>query len=434
MPQEIQTDDAATTTALPVVTASNDATAAASATGTETAPADGGDVTAEELGQMIAEQVRAAVAPLVEQQTRAFAAVAGALPARAATPLPKGIQMVRYVKCMSIARGYGRHAAELAVARYGPEGAELAKALGTQIGDLGGYIVPTEYSAEVIELLRARAVVRRSGVVAIPMGASMQIPRHDVGSSTGYVGENRPIPATRPKFGQITLNSRKLAAVVPISNDLLRASNPAADQVVLDDLVNGMAVTEDWYFLQGQGTENSPRGIYYWTDPANLVPQTGTTPAEIEQDLKSLVNKLDSANIAMTNPVWYMAPRSRNHLYVLREATSGDLIYPELRQTDAGAPMGRLWGWPVWPTTNIPTNLGGGTNESRIGLVDAAECRIGEEVGIEINMSDVAAYDDGGTVRAAFSQDQSVVRAIQKHDFAMRHDLAASWLTGVTWG
>jgi HK97 family phage major capsid protein len=127
----------------------------------------------------------------------------------------------------------------------------------------------------------------------------------------------------------------------------------------------------------------------------------------------------------MLRPAWLMAPRVRNHLRFLREA-SGNLLFPEVRE-------GQLLGFPLFATTAIPTNLGAGT-ESEVYLVDMADCLIAEEAGIEISVSDGAAYHDGAEVIAAFSQDQTVVRAVAKHDFALRHDRSAAVLNAVTWG
>ena len=42
-------------------------------------------------------------------------------------------------------------------------------------------------------------------------------------------------------------------------------------------------------------------------------------------------------------------------------------------------------------------------------------------------------YFDGSALQSGISRDQTVLRALSKHDIAMRHNLAASLLTGVLW-
>jgi hypothetical protein len=83
----------------------------------------------------------------------------------------------------------------------------------------------------------------------------------------------------------------------------------------------------------------------------------------------------------------------------------------------------------------ISSNLGGGSNESELYLADFAHVVVGEQQGIELAISTEAAYRDaGGTLQGSFSRDETVIRAIAKHDFAMRHLPAVAILTGVTWG
>jgi hypothetical protein len=44
------------------------------------------------------------------------------------------------------------------------------------------------------------------------------------------------------------------------------------------------------------------------------------------------------------------------------------------------------------------------------------------------------AYYDGSSVQATFSLDQTVVRVIEEHDFALRYDKAFALIQNVTWG
>ena len=120
-----------------------------------------------------------------------------------------------------------------------------------------------------------------------------------------------------------------------------------------------------------------------------------------------------------------MAPRTALYLMNLRDG-NGNMAFPEMAN-------GMLRMKPFKMTTQIPTNLGGGT-ESELYLADFAQVVVGEHMGIEVAMSTEAAYVDGtGTMRAAFSRDETVMRAIVQHDIGMRHLAALAILTGVTW-
>jgi HK97 family phage major capsid protein len=94
---------------------------------------------------------------------------------------------------------------------------------------------------------------------------------------------------------------------------------------------------------------------------------------------------------------------------------------------------GTLWGFPFGTTTAIPTNLGGGSDESEIYFVDFADAIIGEAQTLTVDASTEASYKSGGNLVSAFSKDQTVIRAIEEHDFAMRHDASVAVLTAVKW-
>jgi HK97 family phage major capsid protein len=338
-------------------------------------------------------------------------------------PKEKGTDFARIVRCLAASKGNVRDAAYVAEQTFGPEGADIAKALGAATGSAGGFLVPENYSSEIIELLRNRAIVRQAGAMVMPLvNGNLSIPKLTAGSTASYIGENSNVSTSQPTMGQIRLTARTLAALVPVSNQLIRYSSPQADSVVRDDLVAGMAVTEDAAFLRDQGIGAAPKGIRYWANSGNVFASAGTSAANIETDFKGAINKLESNNVRMIRPVWFLSPRTKNALWTLRDA-SGNLIFPEIRD-------GNLWGYPVFVSNSVPSNLGSGS-DSEIYLVDMADAVIAEDQGIVIDVSDTAAYHDGSNVIAAFSQDQTVVRAIMRHDFAMRHDYSAAVVTGV---
>ena len=65
--------------------------------------------------------------------------------------------------------------------------------------------------------------------------------------------------------------------------------------------------------------------------------------------------------------------------------------------------------------------------------MDFSEAIIGENTAIEIDVFREAAYHDGSSVQSAVSLDQTVIRLIERHDFALRHDVSGSVITTVKW-
>lgn len=358
---------------------------------------------------------------------RAVPAERSTLPAQAKDQKTKGTDFARCVRAMAAAKGTSIVAAQWAEQQNWDNKTEIAKALGSSTAAGGGFLVPVEYSTEIIELLRARTVVMAANPVIMPMAGTLEIPRITAGASGSYIGENTNIGKEQQTFGNLKATAKKLASLVPISNDLIRNSNPQVDAVVRDDMVAGMSVTADAAMIRSVGSENEPKGLYYWANSGNLTASAGTSATNIETDVRTAQLGLLNNNVRMLRPAWLMAPRSRLHLEDLRDA-NGNLIYPSVGNSRT------LKTYPIFDTTSIPINLGGSSNATELYFVDMMDVVVAEETGIEIAVSDTAAYHDGSNVIAAFSQDQTVIRAIIRHDLVVRHDRSVSVIHTITWG
>jgi HK97 family phage major capsid protein len=107
---------------------------------------------------------------------------------------------------------------------------------------------------------------------------------------------------------------------------------------------------------------------------------------------------------------------------------NGNLVFQEQLE------QGTLNGWPVGVTTHVPTNLGGGGNESELYLVDFADLVVAESEQLMIDVSSEATYVEGGVTKSAFQKNQTLIRAMLAHDFGIRHDASVAVKTGVTYG
>ncbi len=344
-------------------------------------------------------------------------------------PEEKGIGVARIVRALAFAKGDTERAVYFAKKSWNDKlGDKVEKALAA--GDLtaGGFMVPEDMVGDIIDLLRPRSVVRAAGapVVQMPRG-TLTLPKQTGDITASYVGENTDIVKTEPVGGQILLSAKKLAALVPISNDLLDfAPGTAADTFVRNSLVRRIAVREDQAFLRDDGTSGTPRGLRFWALSGQVSNSAGTGSADIEADFATLLQNLEGADVDMSGPVWIMAPRSKNHLITLRDA-NGNLVFPEMR--NARPTVHTL---PVFITNNVPTNLNG--NESELYLVNMPDTLIGEAGGLEITVDPGASYVEGGTLKSAFSLDQTVIRIILRHDFAVIHQEAVALIDNLTWG
>ncbi|WP_211475043.1 phage major capsid protein [Collimonas humicola] len=390
-----------------------------------------GEITAQLDRAIAAERLAAASAVPVDAPTNPAAPAQGP-PAYAAVPKAKelpGAKVAQMVRALAAAQGDGRRAAQIAIDRG--FGDEVAMSLNTLSPGAGGILVPQNLSSEIIELLRPKAVVRRLGTRTMPLNnGNVTIPRLKGGAIVGYIGSDADVPVSQQSFGDLKLSAKKLAALVPISNDLLAysGSNQNVDQVVVGDLTSALATREDKAFIRDDGSADAPKGLRFWAMATNLIPVSdGATVQKVDTDLSKAILALETVDANLTTPGWIMAPRVFRFLESLRDG-NGNRVYPEMAQK-------QLKGYPVGVTTQVPTNLGAGANESEVYFVDFGDCFIGEDETLMIDYSKEASYDDGsGKTVSAFQRDQTLVRVIAKHDFGPRHVESISVLTKVTWG
>lgn len=307
----------------------------------------------------------------------------------------------------------------------------VTRALMLSNASSGGLIVPPDYVADLIELQRPLTVVRSAGprVISMPHG-TMQMPRQSQAATASYGGEVTAIPVSEQAFGGIVAVYKKLTALVPISNDLRRYSNPSVDAIARDDLVRVLALREDLAFLRSDGTQNSPKGFASWALAAQKIASTAVyTLATVANELGGAINKLESNNVAIINPCWMFHPRTKNYLLNVQNSNGFYVFKDEMNQ-------GKLLGIPYKTTTQIPTNLvvGGDSDCSEVYLVEMSEAMVFDSMSLEIAISQEGTYvDSTGATVSVFQSDQTLIRAIAEHDFAMRHDNAIAMITGVRW-
>lgn len=399
----------------------------------------------EHAGKEVAEVVKAAVASELEKAPQArpgyakhlFGDGQGEDQRAEHKGLEKGMLFARFCKTLAAGKNDLERAVRAAKAfKYDDVQAVLEKGIekAMSAGDptAGGFLVPIEFSQDIIELLRASGVVRSLSPVTMPMtSGTVKVPRITAGSTAAYVGENANVTKSEVETGQLTLTFKKLAALVPISNDLLRYSAPSADGIVRDDMVRSMMSREDLAFIRGDGLSGTPKGLKNWISADNKFDANGTVSlANVTTDLGTAMQRIMDANITLiiqqgatggvdVRPGWIFSPRQWKYLTTVLTGTGQYAFRDEMLR-------GTLWGFPYRVTTQC--------EDSTVYFGCFAHAVIGESLGLVVDASQEAAYHDGSSVIAAFSQDQTVIRVIAEHDFALRHNKAFSLIEGVTWG
>ena len=369
----------------------------------------------------------------------------------------KGLVVGGVARMLGAGRGSKHDAIEISTTLYGGEH-PVTKALVAGIGGSGGFIVPPEYINEIIEILRPMCAVRSANPRTMPMPhGTMTLPAQTGAATASYSGEVSSITTSQQTLGQIVASYKKLTALVPVSNDLMRYADPAADAFVRDDLTKVMALREDLAFLVGDGTQSTPRGFLSfaneyalqqggaagtWLSSGNSTYGSGGnfitsnesySQTTVANELAGMVNRLDTANVADMRRVWFFHPRIYNYLFNLLNSLGLYVYRDELSK-------GTLLGYPVARrSTQIPININDTTSANTVGasfifLVEMTDAMILDSMTLELFVSREGSYTDSGGNQVNLVQvDQTLIRAIAEHDFQMRHPASISVDQGVIW-
>lgn len=342
---------------------------------------------------------------------------------------PPGAKMAQMARLLASAQGNQLLAAQMA--QDGGYGQDIVQALSTTTPGAGGVLVPTNMATSVIPALRPKSLVRAMGAVSIPLNnGNMTLPRVKGNTMVGYIGAEQGIPVTDMTFEDMKLQSKTMAALVPIANDLLafQGVNPGVDVIVAGDMVTSMGLGEDLHFIRSAGSAILPKGLRYWAIPYNVVSAPANPSLQqIDLFLGGLMLRLEAANADMANCGWLMHPRTIRWLQSLRDG-NGNKAYPEIDQ-------GQLKGYRFALSTQIPVNLGVDGDESEIYFVDFADCYIGENGSYTMAYSTEASYKDAnGEMVSAFQHNQTLIRILAKNDFAPRHVESIAVGVAVKWG
>lgn len=343
-------------------------------------------------------------------------------------PAEKGVQLGFVVHALARCNG-DRDKAATYLDAEGHSGISAALSGATETA--GGVTVPRPMAAELIELLRSRVVVRSAGARTFPMPAGqIRHSKQTAPATAGYTAENAAISASEPQFDKIDQSFKKLTGLVPVGNSLLRHSGIAMAQTVRDDLLKVMARREDLAFIRGTGTVNTPRGIRNWLLAANWIAGLNAgiadTAAAAEVALRTVVSRVEDADINMSNPGWIMRASAKNFLASLMNA-QGNKLFPSIEAS------GQLLGAPIHTTSQIPNNLGTDGDETEIYFGEFSEAMIGDSMELSIGVSAEAGYHDGTDFISAFQNDLTLMRAISEHDFALEHDEAFAGFNAAGW-
>lgn len=359
----------------------------------------------------------------------------------------KGIDFARYVRAKAAAQLDHKTIdvvlkewdAKLPGNGYG----EFAKALssGTYAGM--GSLVRPQWASDFIELLRVKTSVRKAGARSVTGAARLEFDGQAT-SGTAYWGtETGNIPASNPTTNKpLTLTEKKLTALSVIPNDLIRNASISADQFVLDDLTQVVAIEEDLQFFYGPGTVNRPLGLAFQIAAANVYAMTALTTAgvplvgEMKRELDKAMKVMKLANAPMNDLAWFTSP-SPEAAVLDAVAASGDgsnMLEAEYTRAQT------LRNKKVFITNQMKedgtqSTVNGNTNkQTDLLLIDMSEVIILDSLEMETEVFPNGTYYNGSVAVSGISTDQTVCRLIKKVDIGLRHNVSGVRVKQLTWG
>jgi len=308
------------------------------------------------------------------------------------------------------------------------------KTLGTTDATAGGSFIPPPQLGELIDLQRKVEAFSQAGATntELPPNGRIEFPKL-TGASTGYwVGEGAAVTESTPSTGALTLNAKKLGALVRYNSEWLRFSNgTASEQLVRNDMARVLGLTADAAMFDGVGGTRIKGLLTYdnsssWspgTDKVllNVAATTGTDGNTFSAEDVYTMEQILPDEVKKQTLTWIF---HNTHFGVVRKRRAGSgyasddgkglFLFDTMRDQAAGSPQ-QLNGHKVVTSSNVPNNRakGSATNLVPVILGNFADWIIARAGVIEfaVNM-----YDSTG-----FPADQVFLRALQFIDAGPRH-------------
>jgi HK97 family phage major capsid protein len=240
----------------------------------------------------------------------------------------------------------------------------LLKALNENTNTQGGFLVPEIWASKIYDIIMAKSTAIGLCEQITMTSDTLFFPKVTAATTAYFVDEAATITAAQPTFGQLTIHPKKVAALTVLSSEVMEDSNPSIMDTVMRRLAEDIALKVDYEIYNGTTSTGGFNGMRDTT--ADTAISTVAVGGEIDtDDISNAIEKLQSQNIEPTDLIIH--PKLLNKLRKLKTTTATGNQEPLLNMVTFGsAPLangivGKIWGINVILTTQLPTNITGGT-------------------------------------------------------------------------
>ena len=228
------------------------------------------------------------------------------------------------------------------------------KAIDTTTGSQG-YTVPTELASEIL-MKKEKINAIRGRAFQFEMAGKFDLPTEGTGVTGYWVAENAAITESNPTTNKSSLDDWYLAARVVAPWKLLQTSAYTIVNYIATLAAKAIAETEETAFIGGDGS-SKPTGLRQAS--VGSVAQAGANFA-----YSDMVNLFFGLNQKYRrNAAFLTSPAGMKLLANLKDSQNRPIFPP-------GTPLESFLNKPIIESDDIPSNLGAGTNETEVWLVD----------------------------------------------------------------
>lgn len=253
------------------------------------------------------------------------------------------------------------------------------RALSTTDGGVGEFVPPLWMVDEYVKLARAgRVVADQIAHQPLPPGTdSINLPRLATGTATAeQTTQNTAVQSTDATSNSVTAAVATIAGQQVVSQQLLEQSPINMDTILLADLAADYATKLDVFVINNNAA--SKRGLLN-VSGLNAVTYTDATPTvgELYSKVGDGIQQIHTGRFMPPDKV-FMHPRRWAWFTVALDTQGRPLVVPSAQMpTNVLAAMsdvvsegfvGTIQGLPVYIDPNIPTTLGGGTEDRIIAV------------------------------------------------------------------
>jgi len=296
------------------------------------------------------------------------------------------------------------------------------KALDSGTFTAGGAVIPAEYVAQIIDVLRPNVAAFQLGATISQFsGNPVEIPRLDASATAYWTAENAAITASQETFGQVRLTPHELAALVQMSRRSAMLSSPGLEAIARQDIGLLFARSLDLAILKGTGADGQPLGIINQTG-VNDFANGWTVSATIDYGgLVGMVGMVEDDNALGTRMGWAMHPKIKRAIQKLVDSNGQPLFQWDPMLSPSGITM----------TPSILTHPFATTTQLASGAT-AGELIFGDWASVVVGQWGAMALEASTEAGTAFAAHQLWIKGVMEVGVAVRHPESFVFENGIT--